>query len=176
MNRIKLPKLKDAAKYKNSKSIINSLHDKSQQDIVKKAIQVGFLVYPSKELLLAMYKQQFNYHNYLNDSSDNDDNEERAEYQNDEGSRFSVVKSKSDRLDLNYEHYVLENELEKILFLNLRSVPIIELGHLAACTSLRILILSNNYLIDIEGLRECVNLFRLDLQNNQVKLIINILL
>ena len=134
-NTLKLPKITKSNKQtydaNDIKHLISQIKDKSQESIVKEAIQVGYLIFPNKEYIWKQYESQVDYE--------------------------PSPKSKRS-----------ENDFSQIKFLKLSSVPIVELGDLFLCTNLRILNWSSNYLMNIESLAGCVNLIRLDLQNNQV--------
>jgi Leucine-rich repeat (LRR) protein len=58
--------------------------------------------------------------------------------------------------------------LMQLIYLNLNGNLLIDIGDIDLCTNLTILILSDNYLTNIEPLRNCINILRLDLQNNHV--------
>jgi hypothetical protein len=125
-------------------------NNQKEINMVLEAIQAGYLVYPSFDLIWSTYAQQpdFNLKN---------------------SQKLTQSRSKySRRID-----ETLVNDFTKILYLNLRAVPIIELGDIPSCTGLTHLILSDNYLVDLWPLAKCVNLVRLDLQNNHVSPRIN---
>jgi hypothetical protein len=119
--------------------------NKSEINLVLDAINVGYLIYPSREFLWTVYKKQSDF---------------------DETKSKKLTRNRSQYT--NRTHDTLENDFATVRFLNLAAVPIIELGELNLCLNLTVLNLSNNYLVDMWPLARCVNLVRLDLQNNHV--------
>lgn len=155
MSYVKLPKLGsnrlntnnlNPNKY-DTKNIRDIAENKNDEAIIYEAIQVGYLLYPSKEFIWQAFSQQVDF---------------------DAQASLKLVR-RPNRLSRFYDEFY-ENDYSKIFFLNLSKVPLVEVGDLFICNRLTILNLSNNFLVNIEPLAECVNLFRLDLQNNQVSI------
>lgn len=144
MSYIKLPRLntqKPNIKY-DTKNLQDLIEDKKDETIIYEAINIGYLLYPSKELIWKTYEQQTD---------------------------FDLKSSQKLIKKLKYYHDdEFENDFLSIVYLNLSKVPLLEIGDLFICQNLTILNLSNNFLVTIEPLIECVNLLRLDLQNNQI--------
>ena len=148
MTTVKLPVLskpKTQPLSYNLKNINHLAENKNDEEIILEAIEVGYLLYPSKEFLWKIFEKQ---------------------------SDFDPVKSKKTvRQRSRYYHDDISvNDYSSIFYLNLSNVPIIEIGDVSLCRNIRILNLSSNYLINIEPLCNCTNLLRLDLQNNQVNM------
>ena len=135
------------------KSMSDYLRDKSEESVVRQAMDVGFLVYASREFVIAAFEAQSDYEPM---------------------SRSAHKKRSPFLLSLSVEEAAEERErdiraqVERIRFLRLADVPIIELGCIPMCSYVRILCLENNFLFNIEPLSHCVHLQRLELQNNQV--------
>jgi Leucine-rich repeat (LRR) protein len=156
MNKVKFPKLSTTSTSSiDKKNINNVFRDKNQEDIVKKAIEVGFLVYPSKEYILKEYDKQ-------KDKKDGDEFSVKSLQKN------SLKELRKTKLDIYIDNCLIDDKINEIKYLNFSNVPIAELGDISLCQNLVILNLSNNYLINIEPLSECIHLLRIDLQNNQV--------
>ena len=146
---VKLPKLARTRtnhvvnyNFKNLSRLLEG--NASDEDIVLEAIEVGYLLYPSKDFIWKIYEKQLD---------------------------FDLIKSQKPVKNYRSRYYqeeLMTNDYTTIKFLNLCKIPIIEIGDICLCQNLRILNLSNNYLINIESLSICINLIRLDLQNNQV--------
>ena len=119
--------------------------NKSEITTILNAIRVGYLIYPSKELIWSIFSKQ-------------------ADFNLKQSQRQTKVTSKYTRRS----DTVFENDPTKIGFLNLSRLPMIEMGDLDLCTNLTVLNLSNNYLIEIDPISRCHSLFRLDLHNNQL--------
>ena len=149
VNHVKLPRLSRARanhvvnyNFKNLNRLLQG--NASDEDIVLEAIEVGYLLYPSKDFIWRIYEKQVDF---------------------DPVKSQKVIKNYRSRY---YEEELTTNDYSTIKFLNMCNVPIIEIGDICVCQNLRILNLSSNYLINIEYLSVCVHLVRLDLQNNQV--------
>lgn len=147
-HQIKLPKIVQSY---NVKNINNLIDNKSDQADVVNAINSGYLIFPSAQFIFQYYQDQ----------SDFEENNEQI---------LGTVKRRrsSKSLPDTESEITAEFYLPFITYLKLSSVPIIEIGDIGFCRNLNILNLSNNHLKQIEALRECVKLFRLDLQDNQV--------
>ena len=139
----KLPKIDRPIKSVayDTTNLRNLVSDKSQQEIILQAIKIGYLVYPSKEFLWKVFRNQ-------DDIVDKGEEEDSVKFE-----KFSSFL----------------NGLNRIKFLNLQNIPIFEIGDLDLCYNIKILNLSSNYLINIEPLAVCKQLMRLDLQKNQLK-------
>ena len=61
-----------------------------------------------------------------------------------------------------------EYDLGVINLIKLQQYRLRTVGELSLCRNLTICILSNNFIIKIDGLSSCVNLVKLDLHSNQV--------
>ena len=156
MNKIKFPKLSTSSVSSYDKKNINNVfRDRNQEDIVKKAFEVGFLVYPSKEYILKEYDKQIN-------KKDGDEISLKSLQKN------SIKEFRKTKLDIYIDNCLIDDKFYEIKYLNFTSAPIAELGEIPLCQNLVILNLSNNYLVNIESLSECIHLLRVDLQNNQV--------
>jgi Leucine-rich repeat (LRR) protein len=148
-NPVKLPKLaktrtNHVVNY-NFKNLSRLLQGNSQdEDIVLEAIEVGYLLYPSKDFIWKIYEKQNDY---------------------DPIKSQKPVKNYRSRY---YQEEIMANDYTTIKFLNMCNIPVIEIGDICLCQNLRILNLSSNYLISIDSLAICINLIRIDLQNNQV--------
>jgi hypothetical protein len=123
------------------------IYDKNEQAIINDAIKIGYLIYPSKDVLWQIFQTQPNYNEF-------------TEYLNSVKSSTNRSKTKSEYEDL--------SELKVIKHLNLSNLHVLEIGDVCFCERIQILNLSNNYLIRIDPLIQCTNLLRLDLNNNQV--------
>ncbi|RNA33875.1 leucine-rich repeat and IQ domain-containing 3 [Brachionus plicatilis] len=150
MSSIKFPKLNNEEKSnynaKNlNKTIQDATNDQEQRAAILDAIKIGYLLYPSRDLIWDIFKVQADY------------DEKKC--------RKLVRKSKRSKLLVTES---LENDYSKILFLNMTKIPLFEIGDLLICRNIVILNLSNNFLMNIEPLADCTNLVRLDLQNNQL--------
>lgn len=145
----KLPKIVRPARkvvdYDPSRAI-ESLRDKSLREAIQQAVEVGYIVYPSKQLIWEIYSRQSDFNkDYYHQLA-----QQQQQRPKSKKSPFNVY--------------------EKILFLNLQNVPIIEIGDISICSNLRILNLSCNYLSRIDALVGCCGkLMRLDLHQNQLE-------
>jgi Leucine-rich repeat (LRR) protein len=156
MSKLKFPKLSTSSLSSYDKKNINNVfRDKDQENIVKKAFEVGFLVFPSKEYILKEYEKQIN-------KKDSDDISIKSLKKN------SLKEFRKTKLDIYIDNCLIDDKFNEIKYLNFSSAPIAELGDISLCQNLLILNLSNNYLVNIEPLSECIHLLRVDLQNNQV--------
>ena len=123
------------------------IYDKNEQAIINDAIKIGYLIYPSKDVLWQIFQIQPNYNEF-------------TEYLTHTKSGTNRSKNKSEYEDL--------TDLKVIRHLNLSNLHVLEIGDVCFCERIQILNLSNNYIIRIEPLIQCSNLIRLDLNNNQV--------
>ena len=123
--------------------------DKNEQAIINDAIKIGYLIYPSKDVLWQLFQIQPNYKEFSEYLSNNLG-----------GNKARSLKNKNEFQD--------SADLKVIRHLNLCDLHVLEIGDLCFCERLQILNLSNNYLIRIDPLIQCTNLIRLDLHNNQV--------
>lgn len=129
-----------------NKTIQKATDDQDQRAAILEAIKIGYLLYPSRDLIWDAFQKQTDY--------------------DEKNCRKLVRKSKRSKTFIAES---LENDYSKIFFLNLSKIPLFEIGDLPICRNIVILNLSDNFLMNIEPLADCVNLIRLDLQNNQVK-------
>lgn len=132
-----------------NKTIQDASDDQEQRTAIIEAIKIGYLLYPSRELIWDIFQKQTDY------------DEKKC--------RKLVRKSKRSKVLITES---LENDYSKIFFLNMSKIPLFEIGDLPICKNIIILNLSDNFLMNIEPLADCINLIRLELQNNQVKKII----
>lgn len=128
----------------------------SQPDLVN-AIRIGFIIYPSKGFIKQLYERQpdsikFSVTKELEASSESVSKKQFDDY--------------STHMRQKQKQYMYDFLLIK--YLNMSLKHIIEVGDLFVCENIRILNLANNYLFDLEPLRNCCNLYRLDLSTNQV--------
>jgi Leucine-rich repeat (LRR) protein len=166
MNRYKLPRLSNPSLKNNELKNLNSrnaFRDKDQEEAVKKATDVGFLIYPSKSFILKQYEKQLGDNISVSQKSKNDS----ISFLNKNTASNTPRKAKT-RLDIFIDDGLIDERMDEMRYLNLSSVPIAELGEISLCQNLVILNLSNNYLVNIDALSDCIHLFRIDLQNNQV--------
>ena len=150
----KLPNTKHAVINEQFISNTKSLPEASEEFI--NAIKIGFIIYPSTQLIRQVYEQQ---HDAI---------------RLDDGKHQRDPKEETEKEELSM--YPRLNGLHTISYLNMTSKRIIEVGDLCFCEHLRVLNLSSNYLIDIEPLRICTNMLRLDVSQNQVSINFNVLI
>ena len=163
MSRLRLPRLSQTPNLNyNLKNINELIADKNDEAIVLEAIRVGFLVYPSEHLIWDTFKKQVDYERVVQEKLIKKEMITRRTV-------FSLEQSMM-MWAMMYDPARFR-DFKMIDFLNFSTLPMIELGEIPLCTNLKILNLSNNYLINIEPLMNCVHLFKIDLQNNQVYLI-----
>lgn len=144
--KLKLPRIQTTKPNMNYN--LNNLNltstDKKENLMIREAVKHGYLNYPTQEFIWEIFKQQSDFN-----------------------TRFvpKRPKKKSDESTSS----VSFDDLKVIVYLNLANQRIVEIGDISFCTNLKILIMSDNHLTNIDALATCVDLFRLDLQNNQVK-------
>jgi hypothetical protein len=121
------------------------IYDKNEKAIINDAIKIGYLIYPSKEVICQIFQNQPNFNEF-------------TEYVEKNLSKFNPKGNNEHEIDLN-----------AIKHLNLSYLHVLEIGDVCFCERLQILNLSNNYIIRIDPLIQCTSLIRLDLNNNQVE-------
>jgi len=130
-------------------------HKNRPESIIEEAIKIGYLIYPSKDLIWHLFKQQADFS--LRKSSHTKHREP------------NIVASE---LLNNYNASNDDNaeliRLAAIKYLNASRLHTLEIGEICFCEHIEILNLSGNYIKRIEALAQCVHLSRLDLSDNQI--------
>lgn len=152
MSLVRLPKIGGNVQRYNLKNLNDLIETRSEQADIVNAINSGYLVFPGADFIYDRLQKQSDF---------DEKNEQILEVI--EREKLTIEKSLDEDNQLTSAFY-----FPFVNYLNCSSIPIIEIGDIAMCRNLRILDLSNNHLKHFDALCNLVNLFRLDLQNNQV--------
>jgi Leucine-rich repeat (LRR) protein len=137
-NTLKLPKITKSNNHtydaNDIKHLISQIKDKSQESIVKEAIQVGYLIFPNKEYIWKEYESQIDY--------------EPSKVKKTEKNDFSQIKF----LKLSNVPIVELGDLflcTNLRILNLSSNYLMNIESLAGCVNLIRLDLQNNQVTNL---------------------------
>lgn len=136
--------------------------DKNEEAIISEAIKIGYLIYPSKDIIWQLFQKQpiyYEFEEYL-------DSQPKATKHRHHNYHHHLTHPFALKADEYADEAIID--MNFIKFLNMSQLHILEIGDVCFCENLQILNLSNNYIIRIEPLMQCMNLIRLDLSNNQV--------
>lgn len=148
--KLKLPRIQESKSAAYNFSGLNAIVDKKEGIMIKEAVKNGYLVCPTQDFIWSKFKTQIDF------------NEKHLHAKPTKKQKKLRIPPDEEQPEVSFD------DLKQIELLNLSNVRIIETGDINLCVNIKILILSSNHLISIEPLVSCVNLFRLDLQNNQV--------